>query len=151
MAGKIRDLGQQEKDALQKATTSEIDVAQAKGAAETRKIVVDHYKSIFDSLKEQAGGVFDALVTKSQSVWAAIGNSFKTAILTAIKDVVTSRVAAMLMQLFTGQKVTFAGGGAGRWRVAAASWAGYLASGRSRCSAAVSVDPVAAAGRCPDR
>ena len=113
MAGKIRDLGQQEKDALQKATTSEIDVAQAKGSAETRKLVVDHYRSIFDSLKEQAGGVFDALVTKSQSVWAAIGNSFKTAILTAIKDVVTSRVAAMLMQLFTGQTVTFAGGGAG--------------------------------------
>jgi hypothetical protein len=113
LATKIRDLGQQEKDALQSATTSEIDVAQTKGAAETRRIVMDHYKSIFDSLKQQAGGVFDALLTKSQSVWAAIGNSFKTAILTAIKDVVTSRVAAMLMQLFTGQKVNFAGGGAG--------------------------------------
>ena len=57
--------------------------------------------------------MFDALLTKSQSVWKAIGNSFKTAILTAIKEVVTSRVAAMLMQLFTGQKVSFAGGGAG--------------------------------------
>ena len=113
LAVKIRDLGQQEKDALKSATASEVDVAQAKGAAETRRIVVDHYKSIFDSLKQQAGGVFDALVTKSQSVWAAIGNSFKTAILTAIKDVVTSRVAAMLMQLFTGQKVTFAGAGTG--------------------------------------
>ena len=113
LAGQIRDLGQQEKDALQKATASEVDVAQIKGAAETRKLVTDHYKSIFDSLKQQAGGVFDALVTKSQSVWSAIGNSFKTAILTAIKDVVTSRVAAMLMQLFTGQKVSFAGGGAG--------------------------------------
>jgi hypothetical protein len=108
---KVRELGQHEKDALQKATTSEIDVAQAKGAAATRKLVVDHYRSIFQSLKEQAGGVFDALVTKSQSVWSAIGNSLKTALLTAIKDVVTSRVAAMLMYLFTGQKVTFAGGG----------------------------------------
>jgi hypothetical protein len=46
-------------------------------------------------------------------VWKAIANSFKTAILTAIKEVVTSRVAAMLMQMFTGQKVSFAGGGAG--------------------------------------
>jgi hypothetical protein len=33
-------------------------------------------------------------------VWSAIGNSLKTALLTAIKDVVTSRVAAMLMNLF---------------------------------------------------
>jgi hypothetical protein len=113
LATKIRDLGKLEKDALQQATTSEVDVAQAKGAAETRRIVVDHYRSIFDSLKQQAGGVFDALVTKSQSVWSAIGNSLKTALLTAIKDVVTSRIAAMLMYMFTGQRVTFAGGGAG--------------------------------------
>jgi hypothetical protein len=113
LASKIRELGQQENDALQQATTSEIGVAQTKGAAETRRIVIDHYKSIFDSLKQQAGGVFDALVTKSQSVWSAIGNSFKTAILTAIKEVVTSRVAAALMYMFTGQRVTFAGGGAG--------------------------------------
>jgi hypothetical protein len=55
--------------------------------------------------------VFDALVSKSQSVWSAIGNAFKTAMLTAIKEVVTSRVAAMLMMMFTGQKVSFAGSG----------------------------------------
>ena len=73
----------------------------------------EHNRQIFDSLKQQAGGVFDALLQKSQSVWSAIGNAFKTAILTAIKEVITSRIAAMLMQMFTGQKVTFAGGGAG--------------------------------------
>jgi hypothetical protein len=50
--------------------------------------------------------VFDALLTKSQSVWSAIGNSLKTALLTAIKDVVTSRVAATLMQIFGGQRVS---------------------------------------------
>ena len=73
----------------------------------------EHNRQIFDSLKQQAGGVFDALLTKSQSVWKAIGNSLKTALLTAIKEVVTSRVAATLMYMFTGQKVSFAGGGAG--------------------------------------
>ena len=46
------------------------------------------------------------------AIWSAIGNSLKTALLTAIKDVVTSRVAAMLMQLFTGTRVSLAGGGA---------------------------------------
>ena len=111
---KIRELGQHEKEALQSATTSEVDVAQAKGAISTRKIVVDEYKSIFQSLKQQAGGVFDALLTKSQSVWASIGNSLKTALLTAIKDVVTSRVAAMLMGLFVpGANVQLQQGGMG--------------------------------------
>ena len=63
--------------------------------------------------RSQAEGVFDALLTKSQSVFSAIGNALKTAVLTAIKEVVSSRVAAMLMQLFTGTRVTFAQGGTG--------------------------------------
>ena len=74
-------------------------------------MIQDEQRRIFDSLKQQAGGVFDALLEKSQSVWSVIGNSLKTALLTAIKDVVTSRVAAMLMQMFTGARVSFAGGG----------------------------------------
>jgi hypothetical protein len=114
IGNKIRELGQHEKGALQKATTAEIDVAQIKGATSTRKLVTDQYQSIFQSLKQQAGGVFDALVTKSQSVWSAIGNSLKTALLTAIKDVVTSRVAAMLMNLFVpGANVQMQQGGKG--------------------------------------
>jgi hypothetical protein len=43
---------------------------------------------------------------------AATSRPTLTALLTAIKDVVTSRVAAMLMQLFTGTRVSLAGGGA---------------------------------------
>jgi hypothetical protein len=82
-------------------------------ANRTAQLVREQNRAIFESLKQQAGGVFDALLQKSQSVWSAIANSFKTALLTAIKEVVTSRVAAMLMHLFTGQRVTFAGGGAG--------------------------------------
>jgi hypothetical protein len=115
IGNKIRELGQHEKDALQKATSTEIDVAQIKGATSTRKLVTDQYQSIFQSLKQQAGGVFDALLTKSQSVWSAIGNSLKTALLTAIKDVVTSRVAAMLMNLFVpGANVQMQQGGIGK-------------------------------------
>ena len=102
----IRDQGEEANDAA-------IQAARENAANRTTQLVREHNRQIFDSLKQQAGGVFDALLTKSQSVWKAIGNSLKTALLTAIKDVVTSRVAAMLMQMFTGQKVTFAGGGAG--------------------------------------
>jgi hypothetical protein len=95
------------------ANDEAIRAARENAANRQAQIIREHNRSIFESLKQQAGGVFDALLTKSQSVWSAIGNAFKTAILTAIKEVVTSRVAAMLMQLFTGQKVSFAGGGAG--------------------------------------
>ena len=102
----IRDQGDEANDAA-------IRAARENAANRTAQLVREHNRQIFDSLKQQAGGVFDALLTKSQSVWKAIGNSLKTALLTAIKEVVTSRVAATLMYMFTGQKVTFAGGGAG--------------------------------------
>ena len=102
----IRDQGDEANDAA-------IRAARENAANRTAQLVREHNRQIFDSLKQQAGGVFDALLTKSQSVWKAIGNSLKTALLTAIKEVVTSRVAATLMYMFTGQKVSFAGGGAG--------------------------------------
>ncbi len=97
----------------QEATDAAVDAARQNAANRTAAMVRDHNRQLFDTSKRQAEGVFDALLTKSQSIWSAIGNSLKTALLTAIKDVVTSRVAAMLMQLFTGQKVSFASGGSG--------------------------------------
>jgi hypothetical protein len=96
----------------QEATDAAIQGARENAAIRQAQLVRDHNQRIFDSFKRQAEGVFDALLTKSQSIWSAIGNSLKTALLTAIKDVVTSRVAAMLMQLFTGTRVSLAGGGA---------------------------------------
>ena len=93
------------RQANQEATDAAIDTAHQNAANRTAAMVRDHNRQIFDSFKRQAEGVFDALLTKSQSIWSAIGNSLKTALLTAIK-VVTSRVAAMLMQLFSGQRVS---------------------------------------------
>jgi len=113
---RIAELSQQREDIRrqnQEATDAAVQAARESAANRAAQLVREHNRTIFESLKQQAGGVFDALLQKSQSVWSAIGNSLKTALLTAIKEVVTSRVAAMLMYLFTGQKVTFAGGGAG--------------------------------------
>jgi hypothetical protein len=108
---RIGELTQQREDIRQQqqeGTDAAVQAARENAAIRQTNLIRDHNRQIFDSLKQQAGGVFDALLTKSQSIWAAIGNSLKTALLTAIKDVVTSRVAAMLMQLFTGQKMSFA-------------------------------------------
>jgi hypothetical protein len=96
----------------QEATDAAIQGARETAAIRQAQLIRDHNQQIFESFKRHSEGVFDALLTKSQSIWSAIGNSLKTALLTAIKDVVTSRVAAMLMQLFTGQRVSLAGGGA---------------------------------------
>jgi hypothetical protein len=113
---RIGELTQQREDVRQQqqeGTEAAVEAARENAAIRQANLIRDHNRQIFDSLKQQAGGVFDALLTKSQSIWSAIGNSLKTALLTAIKDVVTSRVAAMLMQLFTGQKMSFASAGSG--------------------------------------
>ena len=114
---RVGELTQQREDIRQQqqeGTDAAVQAARENAAIRQTNLIRDHNRQIFDSLKQQAGGVFDALLTKSQSIWSAIGNSLKTALLTAIKDVVTSRVAAMLMQLFTGQKASFASAGSGR-------------------------------------
>jgi hypothetical protein len=134
---RIGELSQQREDirqANQEGTDAAIDAVRQNAANRTAGMIRDHNRQVFDSFKRQAEGVFDALLTKSQSIWSAIGNSFKTALLTTIKDVVSSRVAAMLMQLFTGQKVLSRPAD----RAAAGCWAaseGCLASARSRYSA----------------
>lgn len=99
---RIGELGQQREDirqANQEGTDAAIDAARQNAANRTAGMIRDHNRQVFDSFKRQAEGVFDALLTKSQSIWSAIGNSFKTALLTAIKDVVSSRVAAILSSI----------------------------------------------------
>lgn len=116
MYAQIRVLKQQRGEIRREqedATDAAIQAARENASIRQVEMIRDHNRQIFDSLKEQAGGVFDALLQKSQSVWSAIGNSLKTALLTAIKDVVSSRVAALLMQLFTGTRVSLAQGGMG--------------------------------------
>ena len=111
---RIAELTQQREDIRreqQEATDAAIQAARENAAIRQAELVRDHNRQIFDSLKRQAEGVFDALLTKSQSVWSAIANALKTAVLTAIKEIVTSRVAALLMELFTGARVAFAGAG----------------------------------------
>jgi hypothetical protein len=113
IAARLNDLSQQRQDIRDQAeegNDADVQAARENASIKTVAMVRDHNKQVFESLKKEAGGVFDALLTKSQSVWSAIGNSLKTALLTAIKDVVTSRVAAMLMGMLYGTKVGFAGG-----------------------------------------
>jgi Holliday junction resolvasome RuvABC DNA-binding subunit len=113
---RIAELTQQReaiREAQQEVTNAAVQAARENAAIRQAQLIRDQNQRIFDSLKRQAEGVFDALLTRSQSVWSSIANSLKTALLTAIKEVVTSHVAAMLMRLFTGARVSFAGGAGG--------------------------------------
>jgi len=98
---------------LDAETQDAIVAARETAAIRQAQLVRDHNQRIFDSFKRQAEGVFDALLTKGRSIWSALADSLKTALLTAIKEVVTSRIAAMLTYLFSGRRVSFAGGAGG--------------------------------------
>jgi hypothetical protein len=96
----------------EEAAGAAVQAARENAAVRQAQLVRDQNQRIFDSFRRQAEGVFDALLVRSQSVWAAIGNSLRLALLTAIKDVVTSHVALMLTRLFTGVQAGMAGRGA---------------------------------------
>ena len=149
--GKIRDLGQQEKDALQKATTSEIDVAQAKGcgrdAQARRRSLQEHLR-----LAEAAG--WRRLRRAGDEVAVRMGR-YRELLQDRDPhrnqrrgDLARRRHADATVHRPEGH---VRGRRCWRWRDPAASWAGFLASERSRCSAAAGADLVVAAGRCPDR
>ena len=113
LAKQITALGDLQEKELTEGAANAVVVAQAKVAAETQRIIIDHNKAIYDNLKDQAGRVFDALLQKSTSVWQAIANIFKVTILTAIREVVTSQVARMLYGLFNPGAPAPGGGGSG--------------------------------------
>jgi tape measure domain-containing protein len=92
------------------STTFETQKIRLEAEKATNNAIYEEQKKIYDKLKDSVSRIFDALVTKSSSVWAAIANSFKTAILGAIKEIVTSRAAAALMRLFGYGDVSFGGG-----------------------------------------
>ncbi len=97
---RITAIAQDEKDALTRHASNEVATMQVKGATQASHTIISEYTRVFDSLKQQSGGVFDALLYRSGSVFGAIANSLKNILLTAIKDIMTSRVAVMLTNLF---------------------------------------------------
>ncbi len=92
--------------------------------------VLEQQKRRFDDIKEQAGRVFDALLTRSQSFGDVIKNILRTAFLTPIRDFASTWVATLLSGMrmsparagaAMGGAPAFAGGGTGGWTGALAS------------------------------
>lgn len=99
---------------------SDAQIAAARDNADTRskQLQRDEQKRSFDSLKESAGGVLDALFTRTKSFATVLGDILKSAILTPIKEIASSEIAKYLFEfLHPGQSVSFdrSGGGSGRF------------------------------------
>lgn len=92
-------------------TTRRREIREKELSVDATNLAIDQQRRSYDSLKGSAEKVFDALLNRSSNVFAAIGNAFKTAMLTAIREVVTSRIAASLMQMFGLGQVSFVQGG----------------------------------------
>lgn len=95
---------------LREETAGEIVAAQETVLVRSAEVVRDNNLRIFQGLKRNVEGLFDSIVTRSKSFWQSIADSFKLPILAAIKEIVSSRVAAMLFQLFGGGPVTVRNG-----------------------------------------
>jgi hypothetical protein len=91
------------------------DVIAARENATIRQIQTqrDETRKTFDSLKQSASGIFDALFSRTQSFGEALKNTLKTAILTPMKEILTSQTAAIFTKFITGESVTFAGNNPG--------------------------------------
>jgi hypothetical protein len=96
---------------LNQAAQAQMQTDRIKAWQEGNEAVIAQQKQVYDSIEELAGGLFDALTSKTKSVWAAVGDFIKNTLLSAIKSVVTSQLAAQLTQAFGFGQVGFAPSG----------------------------------------
>lgn len=88
-------------------TAADVGSIQARAAARAADLTVSEQERVFDDLKRQADGVFDALFLRTRT----LGDFFKTTMLTALKSVVTNTTAGALAPLFGGVAGGRSGGG----------------------------------------
>ena len=74
---------------------------------ESNDAIIAEQKKVYEGIKSALDKVWDALLSKSQSVWQALGNALKTAVLGAMKEIVTSRLAASIAGIFGYGTYTF--------------------------------------------
>lgn len=97
---------------VQRKYLADLMSAQQDAAVQSAEIVRNAQERQFDGLKRSAEGVLDDIFQHSQNIFQAIGGILKSTILTAIKDIVSSQVAAMLFRILNpSASVKFAPGG----------------------------------------
>jgi len=87
----------QNRDRLREETLAGINASTDRANVASVRLARDNAEKTFSEVKRSVDGVFDQIVTKSTGVFDAIGKVLKTALLSALKEVVTSRIALALM------------------------------------------------------
>jgi hypothetical protein len=93
-------------DALQASSQREILEAQ-KTANAKAQLQIESNKHVYESLKQDAAGLFDQLVFHTKSWGDFAKDLFKSTILTPVKEIFSSQVAALFTKGLTGQDVSF--------------------------------------------
>lgn len=84
---------------LKASTDATIAKRELDAMAQIQDAIRDNYRKTYEHIKDSAGRVFDALLDKSTSFFDAFANMFKTAVLTAMKEVVSSQIARIFTRL----------------------------------------------------
>jgi hypothetical protein len=95
--------------AISKQAEADIQISRIDAWREGNEAILAEQRRLYEGIQGALGRIFDALFDRSKSVWDAIGNALKTALLNAMKSIVTSRLAAMFMDLFGYGNVAFTG------------------------------------------
>ena len=96
---------------ISEETEDAIAAARETAAIRSASAVQQNNIRVFEGLKRNVEGLFDAVVTRSRSFGQAIGDAIKLPILAALKEIVSSKIAAFLFEIFGGGKVSVAAGG----------------------------------------
>jgi hypothetical protein len=115
-AEKARQLEASTQDAINTAREN-ASIRQTQIVRDANERMAEEMKSanqrVFDQMKSASERVFDAMLQKGQSIWSALAGALKNAVLTVLREIVTSQVARALSSLLTGQRVALAPGGSG--------------------------------------
>jgi tape measure domain-containing protein len=94
----------QQRNLTREETLAGINAATDRANVASVSLARDNAEKTFSQVKRSVDGVFDQVVTRSRSVFDAVGNIAKTALLSAIKEVTTSRIALALVGMLSGNR-----------------------------------------------
>lgn len=82
--------------AIRLETETNTQAAIVESWKETNAVIIEQQRTVYEQLQSAIGTFWDALMDRSKSVWASIANAMKSALLGAVKSIVTSNLAAAL-------------------------------------------------------
>jgi hypothetical protein len=98
---------QQQIDAARAAAGDREIIDAQKTQQAKEKLQIESNKHVYESLKQDAAGLFDQLVFHTKSWGDFAKDLFKSTILTPVKEIFSSQVAALFTGALTGQNVSF--------------------------------------------